>query len=667
MRRLAVLFVILPCFLAQAQKKVIHSREPGWVEHFQYKNVDPDSSGSSNGYAYLLISVQQHLETKESFRKYAVKVVSEQGLSFASSINESFDPSYQKIIFHTLNIVRNGSTIDMMDANKFEVIRREEAMDRLVYDKRLNAVYNLPGVKVGDIVEYSFTIKGANPAFNNHAFGNFYLQYGVPVSRFAFRLVYNQNRPVQLKSSGNTGTHKQFQEGNLRYHEWIHEDVPALLSDDMLPSWYDPYAHVQYSDFQSWNEMKSWARSIFDLKDSGSNSLNDAVNAIKNMHVSDEEKIKECIRMVQADIRYLSFSDGIHSYTPHAEHIVFDQKYGDCKDKSLLLSYLLNTVGVESHPALVSTEIGQILNDILPNPWAFDHCIVQFHFNDSTYWIDPTLNPQVGPLKSYRFPSYQNALVINDLANGLDSIPDGYKDSKANVREEYFMDEVGGYVTLKVKSEFFGDEADIMRNYVKTNTKDEIHKDFLNFYAKDYSEISLEKDVAFSDDEASNVITSTEEYLLKNFWTSDPEKGKVAYLYARVLASYLRKPDTKLRTMPLAIKHPQEINQTIKIYLPEEWGGEDCKNYIESDGFVYRNSCLTDNKTITLRYSFKTKAPFVLNEDTKEHLAKMDDVFNDISYTIWKELEEEGTNTNQYIFLAFLIAVGIYVIKKRLG
>jgi hypothetical protein len=233
------------------------------------------------------------------------------------------------------------------------------------------------------------------------------------------------------------------------------------------------------------------------------------------------------------------------------------------------------------------------------------------------------------------------------------------------VREEYSMDEVGGYVTLKVQSKFYGDEADEIRSYLKSNATNEIHKNYLNFYAKDYSEISLKKDVAFIDNKAENMITSSEQYLLKNFWTLDPEKGKTAYLYARVLSSYLQKPETKLRTMPLNVKHPVEIHQTIKIHLPEDWNIKDYKNEIESDGFVYRSSILYSNKVITLRYSYKTKATFVETESAASHISKMDEVLDDINYMIYKPLKDDTGGSQVYIVIAMLIGVAVFTVIKR--
>jgi transglutaminase-like putative cysteine protease len=668
MKCIVTSILLFVAIVASAQPGINKSPQPLWVKVYSYSEIASDTAQSSDGYAYLLISVQNHLEAKEYYRKYVIKVTSEKGLSFASSINESFDPSYQKLTFHQLNIIRKGKTIDKLDPRKFEVLRREEEMDRAVYDKSLNAVYNLPDVRVGDVVEYSFTVKGSNPVFKDHSFGMFYIQYGVPVARFANRIVYNEKKLLQFKSFGDTGTAEQGQmAGELTYKEWVRDNVPALLTDDQLPGWYDPYARVQYSDFQSWQEVKAWATALFEVKNINSDALKNEIARIRNSGKSDEEKVKACIRVAQSDIRYLSFSDGIHGYKPHAPDLVYEQKYGDCKDKSFLLAYMLNSIGVKSHPALVATDNGYRLNDILPYPYAFNHCIVQFNLHDSTYWNDPTLNTQVGPLKNYHFPSYHNALVIDRENSGLTEIPFGYKHSSIYIREEYSMDEVGGYVTLKVESEYHGDEADEIRSSINASTKDEIHKSYLNFYAKDFSEISLKKDFEFKDDTVNNVFTSWEEYVLKNFWTTD-KKNKTATIYASLLAINLRKPETRLRTMPLAITHPRDITQTIKIYLPEEWEIEDTNTSIESDGFTYHGSKFYANNTITMRYNYKTKARFVEADKTAEHLAKLDEALADNGLTIYKPLNgsSDGNQSGRSMIVVLLIVgVSVYFVSRR--
>jgi transglutaminase-like putative cysteine protease len=59
-----------------------------------------------------------------------------------------------------------------------------------------------------------------------------------------------------------------------------------------------------------------------------------------------EEKINKIINYVQDDIRYMGVESGIGSIKPFAPEEVAKRRYGDCKDKSLLLVSLLKQVGV---------------------------------------------------------------------------------------------------------------------------------------------------------------------------------------------------------------------------------------------------------------------------------------------------------------------------------
>lgn len=661
---LALIYFSLP-FQLCAQPAVSEGKVPAWVTAYEYTNSISNTVETSNGYAYLLISKQSNLETKELYCEYVMKVTSAEGLSMVSSINESFDPSFYKIIFHKLNVIRNGKKINRLDVARFDVIRREEDMDRAVYDKSVNAIYNLPDVRVGDIVEYSFTRKGSNPVFNDHSFGSFYLQYGIPVAKFGYKVVYDPHRQVRFKTFGELGATAKETHGLYNSVEWIRENVPALLADDRYPAWFDPYAHVQFSDFQSWNELNHWAATLFDFPELRSGELKGTLDSIRASSKSDEEKIKACIRIAQGDIRYLSFSDGINSYKPHAPETVYRQKYGDCKDKSFMLSLMLNELGINSKPALVSTENGYALPEMLPNPWAFNHCIVQFTYNDSTYWVDPTLNAQVGPLNSYFFPSYYHALVVGSDRPELTPIPFGYKNSNVDITEEYSMDEVGGFVTLKVQTIYHGDRADEIRSYFKSSTVEQIDKDYLNFYARDFSEISISKDVAYTDNPLTNIIESSEEYLIKDFWEIDG-KNKSATVYASVLATYLQKPETRIRTMPLAITYPCTISQTVRILLPEEWNLTDSHTEIESDAFTYTCSKYCLDKTITMRYYYSTKASFIAAENVAEHIKKTDQVLADNGLQIYKPLGKENKwSTNAYVIVILAIAAGAYVMRKK--
>ena len=99
------------------------------------------------------------------------------------------------------------------------------------------------------------------------------------------------------------------------------------------------------------------------------------------------------------------------------------RRFGDCKDKALLLVTLLRALGTEAEPALVNTEARQAIADWLPSPLAFDHVIVRFVFQSRTYWVDATRALQRGTLAHFEDPPFARALVVREGETGLSEIP----------------------------------------------------------------------------------------------------------------------------------------------------------------------------------------------------------------------------------------------------
>lgn len=90
------------------------------------------------------------------------------------------------------------------------------------------------------------------------------------------------------------------------------------------------------------------------------------------------ERIGPICRMAQADIAYLEVTidtDSMAGYRPHPAGEVFDNLFGDCKDKAITLCTMLGVVGVPAHVMLVSA--GEPRANTLDWPSAeFNHAIV---------------------------------------------------------------------------------------------------------------------------------------------------------------------------------------------------------------------------------------------------------------------------------------------------
>jgi transglutaminase-like putative cysteine protease len=112
---------------------------------------------------------------------------------------------------------------------------------------------------------------------------------------------------------------------------------------------------------------------------------------------SPEDRVLAALRFVQDEVRYLGIESGISGFMPAAPNTVFARRFGDCKDKTLLLDTLLTALGVEAHPTLVNTKLRRTIQQLRPAP-VFDHAISQVVAGGRTYWLDATANYERGPL-----------------------------------------------------------------------------------------------------------------------------------------------------------------------------------------------------------------------------------------------------------------------------
>ena len=104
---------------------------------------------------------------------------------------------------------------------------------------------------------------------------------------------------------------------------------------------------------------------------------------------------------------------GANTHRPHPPADVFDQRFGDCKDKALLLSMILQQEDIPAYVALINTDTRSHLTNVAPSPEAFDHAIVAIRRPDGKYdFIHPTITCQRGPFSQLFIPAYGYGLVF---------------------------------------------------------------------------------------------------------------------------------------------------------------------------------------------------------------------------------------------------------------
>lgn len=624
--------------LAAGQRQFAVAAPPTWVEPVPFTALaDLPTNQVNDGIYFLLIDQQERVKEQTSFRRFVKKILSAKGVQSGAELSLNFDPSYEQLVLHTVRIWRDNRPLNRLEPAKIKILQRETDLDRKIYDGRLSAVIFLEDVRVGDTIEYAYSLKGANPIFKGRYADSFEVRWSIPVAKLRQRLLWPTSRSLAIRNHLTALQPRQKKSGSETEYLWETGQLPALIDDGDLPGWYDPYPWVQLSEYASWGEVVNWAKDLYSVPASLSPPLQAKIAEIKKTYPSQEKQLVAALQFVQDEIRYLGIEFGVNSHRPTPPGIVYQRRFGDCKDKSLLLCAILNQLGIEAQPALVNSINGKAVGESLPSPFAFNHVVVQAKLQNLTYWLDPTRSRQRGALNSIYFPSYGKALVIGKETTALSQIAAAAAtEAKTEMRETFQVKDFTNPVKLQVITRYSGLDADRIRARIAESTLDETQKNYLNYYAHSYPNIRPAKPLAIQDDETTNLIRTTEEYEIANFWSApDQSKKRKCSLYAEAINTLVKKPATTIRTMPLGLKYPTHYQQTIEVILPEEWPVSKEEKIIADTAcrFHYQRS-FADNK-LTLNYDYQQLADVVEVKEIPAHLQNLEQIQDKLGYELF--------------------------------
>jgi transglutaminase-like putative cysteine protease len=663
--RVVFVFLIAVSVPAFSQNPTM-AKTPAWVKpnlpDLKAKSEDASSTG---GFYYLLLDEQEHIAKQEMFRHYSYKLLTSDGVEKLSDISVTYDPSYQKLIFHKVVIHREGKELSQLSLGAIKNIQREENMDRNMYDDAVTSIIHLSDVRVGDVVEYSYTLKGYNSVFSGHYSQKVYFDYAVPIETSFNRIIVPRNSNLMFEYRNGEVKPSVATTSEGTEHVWLLSRGKAIIADNNQPEWYDPFRHVMITDFKNWREVSTWAIKHFEVSEAAKRQLASRIKD-KFKETDPDLKLMEIIRFVQDEVRYLGFEGGLNSHKPHEPSKVFDQLYGDCKDKSLLLSSILQLNGFDSHPVLVNSMLRKRISDYVPTYSAFNHCITQVVHDGQTFYIDPTINYQGGrTIKENYLPNYGKGLVIRKESSDLIDLA---LPGEAEVEELHVFDlnTIGGEAFLTITTTYKGVEADIVRRQIAGTSLDEIKKFYLNYYGNLYPDILEEEPLSFTDDRSQNTLIVYEKYRIPTFWKPQEDSPNKIFceIYPLGVEQLVNVEKSATRKSPYRLNFPVSYRHRTQVRLPEEWNIEPTDELIRSAYYHYQYTTSYENREINVYHHYKTLDDEVpvnaLAKFTEDHQAMMNNLSYNLTYD--KSVQNlSGVSWFAVIFSLGVLAVGLFL------
>jgi transglutaminase-like putative cysteine protease len=635
--------------LAQPSDYAI-AQTPAWVTPIEAGAIDDKLLGQISDGAYFLLSdIQTHVspEEKVTFRHFATKAINANGVETVANIEITFDPSYQQLTLHSIDVIRDGHVAHRLAGATVRVLQRETELELRIYDGSKTANVFLDDIREGDTVEYSYSLRGRNPVFGGAITGSAAMQFSVPIGRSFVRLLLPADRTISVSTRNTTQQPVVHKHDGYREYLWDSKNVPALITEKDTPGWFDPYPNAQWSEYANWAAVARWAKPLYQVPANLGPELSAEVQRIAKSETDPARRLLAALRIVQGQIRYMGVEIGPGSHAPSAPAVVFARRFGDCKDKALLLVSMLDHLGIESHPALVNTRLRRGLLIPLPAPTLFDHVVVSTRIGGRTYWLDPTRAIQKADLAHLYQPDFDYALVVDPASTALTAM----KNIDAPVPKHAMhatFDARAGFekpVHLTFVSVVDGDAAESLRNTLASSNVDDLQKKYLDYYAHYYPTIRSAAPLVVSDDTSNNRLTTTESYDIVDIasW-SEVDKRHTVDIAAPDIDELARGPSSTIRQSPLRLFYPREVEQKTEVLLPSHWPVEATTTKVDDPAFTFERTVAATDKSIVINDHYASLVDEIPASDIVRYAGNLGRVRDSTGYQLhWSDSANDAS------------------------
>jgi len=371
--------------------------------------------------------------------------------------------------------------------------------------------------------------------------------------------------------------------------------------------------------------------------------------------------VRGAIRFVQGDIRYLNVDFGHGAgLLPNGAGTVLRRRFGDCKDKTVLLTALLRSLGVEAWPFLVNPGWQDALTSLRPSLGVFNHVIVTFVVDGFRYFVDPTYVGQRGDLAHMVPPFYGVGLEVRPGATGLMLMPPrqearltlteifnlDHKQKNGSVEQilhatSWLADEVRGSIGRDGEAAFFKARIEALQNQFPALVPDE-------------------ESGELRDDSVSDAIELKDRHGLPT-WGPKGEKPPAMFRYGAhglFLAVENLEPPEK-RTLAWALRYPMLVEHRILVRGKCIRRSKPEKHRHSGPGFRYSCDVTWKRGQVSFDYVWETTAARVEASEWPDYCRERNKAFEYAGANVVTESSWTSDLSGRRVALTIFVVLGI--------
>lgn len=560
----------VPSEAAQATPGFLVEPAPPWVKAVAAEKPAVPA-GAALHYAVLDYQTRVGTGTEERFARVVTAIEQSAGLEAASQVRINFDPSYQTLVLHRIEVQRGTQKLDRLDRRKVRLLQREARLEQQMADGRLTASLVLDDLRVGDRVEVAYSLRGANPVFNGRFVDDAWMLSGDgPAALMQYRLLAPQGRTIRHRIGNPAVEVESRLVGGERETVFRRRALPQFSTEpDAAPTAFLD-ERLQLSEFTDWTAVAQWAQGLFRSDAAMAPEVKAQAAAIAAQSAVPMERLQRALDFVQGEIRYFGTEMGMGSHRPAAPEVVLRQRHGDCKDKSMLLAVLLREMGIEATPVLVATDLGPRLEQLLPSPLAFNHVVTRVQAPDGTVsWLDATRTHEAGPVAERQVMGLGHGLVVGG-GDGLVALPSAADALHLEAEDTLLVGPFADAPELRARITFHGELSAHMRRRLTSAPAEELEKWLLGEYSRVYASARLLEPMRVEADDGHNRLRVVLRLALPGYWQFPEQRGLVGAYGFPLLMNTLRLPNQTPRQQPLQLSNVGVYRHSVQLRFDED-------------------------------------------------------------------------------------------------
>jgi hypothetical protein len=600
-------------------------------------NWDPAAPGADDRrWRYWLYDVQADRRGGRDIVHYehVFEPKSQTLIGEAGRFQIQFNPEFQTMAIHRVELQREGRWQNRLDPSRISLARREAEFEQDLTDGSVTALIVLDDVRVDDVVRVSYSITGSNPILAGQVADWINLSWRNPTLRSGLRVLYDPGRRFRVHRENTMIEPVVRRTADAVEVAVLARGLPATVVEDRYPVWYQPYPLVQIAPERDWSEVVDWALPLYPRFD-GAFDADLERKLVEWKALRDPQaRLTAALRAVQNEVRYFGVEIGDNSHRPNPPDLVWRRRYGDCKDKVLLLVTLLRRMDIDAVPALVDTDRGRAIGQFVPSASVFNHVIARVRIAGETIWVDPTLAQQGGDPRDADLSSYGRGLPILGGETALQAIAAPRQAvAGIEVRERFVPSADGSEVGFEVDSLYTGLSADEQRRSTLSERSEELARRYAEYYRKRYGGIEMVGEPAIEDDPVRNRLRIRERYRLTSPFGGALGGARALEVYAEALQSSSVLPASLDRKAPLAFAPRGRYLHEITVQLPEAWKPTfvDERTERSSHAFGYSRKLEVGKDVVRLVYEMDVRHNELALADVPGHLGELRKVRDEMS------------------------------------